>query len=144
MRDEFKPGDLSVRLAFGRVYSTGADQGKIKPSLEITDRTSGEQLTIEITGEQLTEMLAAGAAEVSADKVQGFRRLSRWGKYLKTTQRTVKTRPDDYAFKGDPATLPHVAPAIADLQSQGYDPDRPRRNNAGQWAIVGRRYDDQP
>jgi len=139
MRDDFKPGDLSVRIAFGRVYGNGPDRGQVRASIEIADQTSGKQITIEIT-----EMLAGGAAEVSADQVQGFRGLARWGKYLKTKQLSVKSKMDDYAFKGDPTKLRHVAEAIAALAADGYEADTPRRNNQGQWVIVGRRYDEQP
>lgn len=30
------------------------------------------------------------------------------------------------------------------IEADGYVVDEPHRNNAGQWVIFGRRYDDQP
>ena len=145
MRDEYKPGDLSVRLSFGRVYGTSANRGQIKPAIEITDQTSGRVLIIDITAAELAEMLGGGAAEVPADRVQGFRGVGKWGRYLKTTQRLVKGQTGDYEIKdGEGAKLPHIAKVIAEIEADGYRCDSPRRNNSGQWVIIGRRYDEKP
>jgi len=43
MREEFKPGDLSVRLSFVNVMGTSPDANTIAPTLEVTDRTSGRR-----------------------------------------------------------------------------------------------------
>lgn len=141
MRDS-KPGDLSVRLSFSRIMSPKAEG--IFPCLEITDGTSGLCLMIELTAAQIAEMLAGGAAEVTADKVAGFGSVGNWGKYLKTMRVLVDVEHGDYIGNADPAALPHVAAAIAEVESAGYRCNKPRRNNAMQWVVTGRRYDDRP
>lgn len=141
MREE-NPGDLSVRLGFGRMMGTGPDAGGIRPRLEIQDGTSGSTLTIELTAADLAEMLAGGAAFVTADKVTGFKGLSRWGKFMKLKTVHVPTEGGDYAVRGPEAVrLPGVAKAIAELEAEGYTCDTPSRNNAAKWVIHGRRYD---
>jgi hypothetical protein len=143
MRDR-NPGDLAVRLVFSRVYGSGPDSGQVRPSIEISDGTSGLSLNIELTPHLLTEMLGGGSAEVTADKVQGFKGLRDWGKHLKTMSKSVSVEQGDYKHKDDPETLPHVAKAIAEITAAGYIPGTPRMNNAQKWVITGRRYDDQP
>lgn len=143
MREEYTPGDLSVRLSFPTTMNT-LDGDRIRPSLEIVDQTSGRAMQIDLTSDQLVRMLSGGSASVSADQVSGFRGLDQWGKYLGVTSRAVPTRSEDYKFKGDPASLPQVAEAIRELEAEGFTCDAPRRNNASQWIIVGRRYTDQP
>jgi hypothetical protein len=140
-RDEFKPGDLAVRLAFSRGMSSTTG---VFPHLEVTDQTSGSTIDIRLTAEQITEMLAGGTANVTADKVTGFKGLSRWGKYHKVTSRVVPGQSGDYDSKDHPETLPHVAAAIEEIEAEGFVCDKPRRTNAGDWAVFGRRYDDQP
>src|SRR6185369_4844617 len=139
MREEFKPGDLSVRIAFGRVYGTSPERGRVKPSIEITDQTSGLHLTVELTAEDLTEILAGGAAEIPVARVSGFKGVGRWGKYLHTMTINVKAENSDYAHKGKPNELPHVAAGIAQVEAAGYIADTPRRNNQSQWVITGRK-----
>ena len=143
-RDEYKPGDLSVRLSFGQVMGIRADltSERVIPRLEITDQTSGKTVNIELTSRQLTEMLAGSSAEVTADHVTGFKGLAQWGKFQKVVTRTVKTQMGD--FNADPMTLPYVAEVIAEFEADGYTCDVPRRNNSGQWVLFGRRYDNQP
>lgn len=146
MREDYKPGDLSVRLGFGRVYGTGPDRGNIKPHLEITDQCSGKTLTINLTPEDLAEMLGGGAAQVLADAVIGFKGLRDFGKKHEMVQRVVKTQSGDYNFQdGDKQIrkLPHLAPVIAELEAEGYRADTPRRNNSGGWVVIGRRYVEQ-
>jgi hypothetical protein len=147
MREDYKPGDLSVRLQFGRVYGGGPDRGKIKPGIEIVDECSGKQINIELTAEQLAEMLGGGAAQVDADKVSGFKGLRDWGKTQEMVTRMVdvdlgdwKVREDDKAAR----TLPHVAAVIAEIEADGYRVDAPRRNNNGKWVLIGRRYVEKP
>jgi hypothetical protein len=148
MRDQFKPGDLAIRLGFGRVYGSGPDRGQVKPHIEIADQTSGKILTIDLTADDLVEILGGGAAMVPADRVSGFRGVATWGRYLKTATRRVKSVGDDYRLRdGDLAkarSLPHIAYAIAELEADGYSCDTPRRDNTQHWLIVGRRYDEQP
>jgi hypothetical protein len=143
MRDDHKPGDLSVRLSFGRVYGTGPDRGAIKPAIEITDQTSSRVLTIELTPTELVEMFTGGAAAVPADRVNGFKGVRRWGKYLHTMQMNVKTESGDHAAD-DPFKLPHVGKVVDEIEAAGYVADTPRRNNQGQWVIIGRKYADKP
>lgn len=142
MRDD-KPGDLSVRLSFGRVIGNGPDDGKIRPSLHIADGTSGRNLEIELTPAQLTEMLSGGAAQVTADKVRGFRGVQDWGKYHKIVTEYVPVASGEQ-YDASPYDLDHVAEAVRRIEAQGYVIDRPRRNNRRQWVIIGRRYDEQP
>lgn len=148
MREDYKPGDMSVQLAFGRIFG-GPDQGQIKPHLSVTDQTSGRSITINLTAEDLAEMLAGGTANIPADRIIGYKSTKVWGKYPKIKKLTVKTQGDDYKLRdGDLGTkaplLPHIAPAIAQLVADGFVPDAPRRNNSGEWVLVGRRYDDNP
>jgi hypothetical protein len=142
-RDEFKPGDLAVRLSFARTMGNLGGNSVI-PRLEVTDQTSGSTISIELTAEQITEMLAGGSAGVTADNVTGFKGLARWGKYQKITSRTVPVESGDYKFHETPLVLPHVMAAVRAIEAYGYEADTPRRNNAQQWVIVGRRYDDEP
>jgi hypothetical protein len=148
MRDQFKPGDLAIRLGFGRVYGSGPDRGQVKPHIEIADQTSGKILTIDLTADDLVEMLSGGAAMVPADRVSGFRGVATWGRYLKTITRKVKTEGDDYKLRdGDlrkAAQLPHVAKVIAEIEADGYACDTPRRDNTMHWVLIGRKYDVQP
>lgn len=143
MREEFKPGDLSVRLGFARINSLDPETDRVRPSIEISDHTSGLTLRIELTAAQLAEMLAGGSAEVSRSDVTGFGGLARWGKYLKIITAQVPAQLGDLKT-GDPRTLPHVAVAIRELEADGYTCGTPRRNNTRQWVITGRRYDDEP
>lgn len=142
MRDD-KPGDLGIRLGFGRVIGTGADAGKIKPSLEVTDSCSGRTLTIELTPEQLAEILASGEARVTADKVSGFKGIRDWGKYHKHMTMKVASKGGDYAKANDPLALPHVALAVAEVERAGYKAEKPSLSH-GTWRVTGRRYDDTP
>jgi hypothetical protein len=143
MRDEYQPGDLSIRIGFARGY--GADSGKVHPKVEITDQTSGLHVELQLTAEQLVDMLGGSEAQVPAAKVSGYRGVRNWGKYLHIKTATVKTKPGDYKLgEADPRELPHVAEAVAEIEAAGYRCDTPRRNNGQQWVIVGRRYDDTP
>src|ERR1051325_825818 len=141
-RDNYQPGDLSVRFKFNRTIGNGLDVGKVTPSVEITDQTSGLSIEFELTAEQLTKLFAGSAAEISADKVEGFKDIKNWGKRLKIAQRYVQI--ESGSWPRDSRKLPHVAKVIAELESEGYGCDKPYRNNAGKWVITGRRYDDQP
>lgn len=142
-RDEFTPGDLSVRMSFVRVMGRGPDSGKVMPTIEVTDQVSGALIRMQLTAEQLTEMLCGGAADVSADKVTGYRGIRHWGRYQKVDQRLVDTQMGDYNVS-DPKSLPYVAEAIAELEADGYEVATPRRNNSSKWVIFGRRYDEHP
>lgn len=142
MREDHKPGDLSARISFGRVMGNGPDSGKIRPSLSITCETSGLNLELDLTPEQLTEMLSGGAAQIAASKVSGFRGLARWGKYHQSISRTVATRVGDYS--ADPTTLQYVMEKVHEIEAEGYKCDTPRRNNKQQWVITGRRYVEKP
>jgi hypothetical protein len=146
MRNEHKPGDLAVRIAFGRVYGGGPDQGMVKPSIEIEDQKSGKHLVIELTAGDIAELLAASRVEVPASHVRGFGGLRDWGKTHEMVTRTVKVEPNDWKVPSDSAkavrALPHVAKVIAEVEADGYRCDAPRRNNGGQWIIIGRRYVD--
>lgn len=146
MRGETNPGDLSVRLAFGQTYGMGPERGKVSPRLEVTDQKSGRQLEIDLTHEDLVEMLAGGAAEVPADRVTGFRGVRDWGKTHVHVTRLVTTQPSDWNIReGEGARkLPHVAAVIAEMEADGYRCDAPRRNNGGQWVLIGRKYEDLP
>lgn len=144
MQEDRKPGDLSARLSFSHGMSFGPDGRKIHPHLLITCATSGFVLELNLTPEQLTDMLSGGAADVPADKVSGFKNVKLWGKYEQVQTRTVDTSPRDYAFKGDPRELPHLAPVIAEMEADGWRVDRPRRNNSSKWVLIGRTYVDQP
>lgn len=137
MRDS-NPGDLSVRLTFGQVLGSGA--GAIRPTIAVTDGTSGCTLEIELTPEQLTAILSGSAAEVTADKVSGFLGIQNWGKRHELMTRTVKTQQGDWLPGANPRKLPHVAAAVQEVEDAGYRTDRPRRNNAGMWVVIGRRY----
>jgi hypothetical protein len=143
-RDDFKPGDLAVRLSFARALGFRSDRPAVSPRLEILDQTSGSTIEIELTAEQLTEMLSGGSADVTADKVTGFKGLGRWGKFQKTISRTVPGQPNDYKFRDHPENLSHVMAAVEQIEADGYVCDTPRLNNARQWVIFGRRYDGQP
>lgn len=144
MRDD-KPGDLALRMVFARMMGNGPDAMNVRPALHISDGTSGLNLEIELTPSLLTELLAGGEARVAADKVSGFKRLRDWGKYHKMVTRLVPFERDDYGHDVNKASdLPHVAKMMAEIEADGYVCDRPRRNNARQWVIIGRRYDDQP
>jgi hypothetical protein len=143
-REEYQPGDLSIRFSFGRVYGTGPDRGKIRPGIEITDQTSGLTLTLNLTPEDLAELFAAGAAQVPAASVHGFKGVSQWGKYLHIMTVNVKSESGDYAHKGKPRSLPHVAAGIAEIEAAGYVADTPHRNNQNQWVITGRKYEPKP
>ena len=148
MHEDHKPGDLSVRLSFGRVYGTGSDRGQVKPGIEITCQTSGKKLTIELTPEDLAEMLAGGAAEIPTDRVNGFQGVHDWGKDHVLVTRKVKTEADDYKLRygahGQPRQLPHVAKVIAEIEADGYKAADPRRDNTGHWVIIGRKYEARP
>jgi hypothetical protein len=144
MREDYKPGDLSARIVFSRVMGNGPDAGKVRPALSITCQTSGLTLELELTPVQLTEMLSGSSADVPADKVTGFKHIQRWGKYAISQARYIDTSPRDYAHKGDPRELPHLAPVIADMESYGWSVDTPHRNNSGKWVLFGRKYVDQP
>jgi hypothetical protein len=141
MRDD-NPGDLGIRFGFGRVYGMGPDAGKIKPTLEITDGTSGRVLTIELTAEDWTEMLASGEARIPAARVSGFKGVRDWGKFHHMQTRYVAVKSGD-RDEDDPRKLPHVAEVAQELARQGYQCDKPRRNNQGQWVIIGRKYTDE-
>lgn len=143
MLDAF-PGDLSVRISFARIYGGGPDQGKLRPAIEISDGTSGKTLTLEITPEQLADMLSGSAAQVPADQVRGFTGLKKWGMYRETVQRVTATRPGDYAHRDKPHELEHVAHVIEQIEAEGYTCAEPRMNNAGKWVIVGYRYGEKP
>lgn len=139
------PGDLGVRFSFGRVYGNGPDRGEIKPSLEITDATSGKVLKIALTAEDIAEMLAGGAARVEAANVQGLKGLNDWGKFQHHKTIYVPTKSDDWKVtdRDKPTDLPHVALAVQSLKQEGYRADRPHRNNRGQWVVIGRKYTDE-
>lgn len=144
-RDEFKPGDLSVRLSFATVMGNVPEGGsRVRPRLEVTDQTSGKTINIELTAKQIAEMFAGSAAEVTADQVTGFKGLAHWGKYQKIISRTVPSQPSDYKFREHPLVLPHVMAAVRAVEADGYTAEAPRRNNEGQWVVFGRRYDDRP
>lgn len=144
MRDD-KPGDLGIQIGFARVFGDGSDQGKLKPSLQITDGTSGRNLEIELEPEHIAELMSGSEVRVTGDKVTGFRSLRDFGKYHKMVSVHVPTQKGDYRVEGRAVrALPYIAKAIADIEADGYRCDTPRRNNASQWVIVGRRYDDQP
>lgn len=51
---------------------------------------------------------------------------------------------NDHKFRDHPENLLHVATAVQEIEADGYVCDTPRLNNAQQWVIIGRRYDDQP
>lgn len=137
MRDS-NPGDLSVRLSFAQVLDPGG--GRIRPTIAVTDGTSGCTLEIELTPEQLTAILSGSAAEVTADKVSGFLGIQNWGKRHELMTKTVKTQQGDWLPGTNPRKLPHVAAAVQEVEDAGYRTDRPRRNNAGMWVVIGRRY----
>jgi len=143
MRDEYTPGDLSVRIGFSRYYGKDSEEEVTVPTIEIADQTSGKVLRLKLTAAQLTEMLSGPTVQVAAADVDGFNGLAQWGRYLKTVQRTVSTRIGDYKAE-KPEELPYVAEVIAEIEADGYRADRPRRNNAQQWVIFGRRYDETP
>lgn len=143
MRDDHQPGDLSARLTFGRVFGTGPDAGQTRPILSITCETSGLTLELPLTAAQLADMLSGSAAYVPTDKVSGFRGIKNWGKYSRHVTRTVAAQQGDYATKIDARKLPHLASVIAEIEADGYRCDMPRRNNGGQWVIIGRKYVDK-
>lgn len=143
MREENKPGDLSARISFGRWMGNGPNAGKVCPRLSITCETSGLGLELELTPEQLADMLSGSAAQVSATEVHGFRGIKNWGRYSKHVTRTVPVKIDDYKSAGSPRKLPHVAPVIEELEADGWRVDVPRRNNGAQWVITGRKYVDK-
>lgn len=147
MRDN-KPGDLAIRMSFARMMGSGPDAMSVRPGIQITDGTSGKHLEIQLTPELLTELLAGGEARVSADKVSGFKGLRDFGKYHKMVTRYVTVERDDISYKKgeeiDPFTLPHIAKVVDEIEADGYVCDRPRRNNAGKWVIIGRKYDEKP
>lgn len=138
-----EPGSLAVRISFARVFGRGPDQGKLRPSLEITDGTSGRVLEIELTGEEIAELIAGSEVQAAADRVSGFKSLRDFGKYHKMTTVHVATEKGDYKTD-DPYTLPHVSKAVDEIEAMGYVCDKPRRNNESKWVIIGRRYDDKP
>jgi len=140
--NDSKPGDLSVRIGFARVFGGGPDQGSLRPTLTITDSTSSKSLSIELTGEDIAELLAGGEVRASATRVTGFRGLRDFGKYHKMVTVHVPTRVGDYS--ADPHDLQYVMEKVDEIKAMGYVCDTPRRNNNSQWVIIGRRYDDQP
>jgi hypothetical protein len=142
-RDEFTPGDMSARISFPRTMGTGPNSGKVHATLEVTDEVSGGTIRLDLTPEQLTDMLSGSAAEVSASKVSGYAGVRNWGRYQKVTSRVVSVERDDHKA-AEAASLPHVAKVIAELEADGFKVDPVRRNNAGQYVIFGRRYDDLP
>lgn len=146
MSKDNTPGDLSIRIGFARVFGGGADQGKLRPSLEITDGTSCKTIVIELDPADLAELMSGSAVDVTADRVSGFKALRDFGKYHKMISRTVKTEPGDHKAKtsADMRALPHVAKAIAEIEADGYRCDSPHRNNAGLWVVIGRRCEDRP
>lgn len=147
MRDDPKPGDLSVRIRFARVYGNGPDRGAIKPGLTIRDEASGKQLDIELSAADFAEMLGGGEARVKAKDVSGFKGVRDWGKEHQMVSRTVKAEPGDWQAREDDKAaraLPHVAAVIAEIEADGYRVESPRRNNSGQWVIIGRRYVAKP
>lgn len=146
MRSDEEKGSVSVRLSFGRVYGSGPERGKIKPSLEVSDATSGASLTVDLTEADLAELFAGGAAHVPAVRVSGHRHLGRWGRYSKHVQRMVPTVVGDYDTKeaGAIRALPYLAPVISELEAEGWTVETPRRNNSSKWVIIGRRYDETP
>lgn len=143
MREEYQPGDLSVRIGFGRVMGNGPDAGTVKPTIEITDQTSGNSLQIEITAKDFTDLMSGGGVEVPRDRVSGFKGLSRWGRYLKIRHKVVPSGSGDYLVKTDPLELPHVADAVAEIEADGFTCDKPSLSH-GNWRVVGRRYDETP
>jgi hypothetical protein len=150
MRDS-KPGDLTIRMGFARMMGmmgTGPDAMSVRPSIQITDGTSSKQLTIELTPQLLTEMLAGGEARVTADKVSGFGGLQDFGKYHQMAARYVPVQNGDVSRKKgeeiDPRTLPHVAAVLKELEADGFTCDFPRRNNQAKWVIIGRKYTAKP
>jgi len=145
-RDERKPGDLSIRFGFARVFGGGPDQGELRPSLSITDGPSGKSIEIELNPADLAELMSGSEVQVTAAAVSGFRALRDFGKRHEMSTRTAKSEPGDYRHLRDTnkvKALPHVAAMIADLEDAGYRCDLPRLNNAGMWTVVGRRYIEQ-
>lgn len=142
IRDEYNPGDLSVRLSFPRASGPGLIDDRVCPTLSITCQTSGLTLELDLTPAQLAEMLGSGSAQVAAKSVTGFAGVRDWGKRAKVITRTVDTASGDYSAKA-PASLPHVAPVIADMRADGWQVEAPRRNNSGKWVLVGRKYTDE-
>lgn len=142
-RDGYIPGDMSARITFPRTMGIGPDSGKVTPTLEITDEVSGSTIRLDLTPEQLTDMLSGAAAAVPAAKVSGYPGVRNWGRYQKVTSRTVPVERDDHKAT-EAASLPHVAMAIHELEADGFEADPVRRNNAGQYVIFGRRYDELP
>ena len=140
MRDD-NPGDLGVRLSFARVYGPGVDAGAIRPSLIITDGTSGKNVEMELTPEDLAEIFAGGQARVAADKVHGFKALRDFGKFHHHMQLTVKSKADDYTHQDDPSELPHVMEAMSRIAAAGYTVEKPSLSH-GQWRVIGRKYTD--
>lgn len=147
MRDA-NPGDMSVRIGFARVYGGGEDQGALRPSLQITDGTSGLTITLDLTAADIAELMAGSDVRVTADKVTGHRGARDWGKYHKHQTLSVSTQPGDHKLRDrDSAAiraLPHVAPLVAQLEADGYRVGTPTRDNTGKWRVTGRRYDAQP
>lgn len=142
MRND-NPGDLSVRIGFSRPYGAGGDANRVRPAIEIIDGTSNKRIEIELTPQQLTDMLSGSEARVPADKVTGFKGLKDWGKYHKFMIEVVPFETGDHAHKGSPGMLPHVQKVVSRIEAAGYRVDTPRRNRDG-WQVIGRRYDDQP
>jgi hypothetical protein len=150
MREREEKGAVSVRIGFateyGRIRKDGTGS-RVAPHIEIRDETSGKVIDIKLTAVQFTEMLAGSEARIAPDAVAGFGALPEWGKFMKHTDVRVPIQHRDYMSSKsdtDPRVLPHVDEACARLEADGWQVDTPRRNNGGQWVIVGRRYDDEP
>jgi len=138
MREDHKPGDLNAQISF--VHGMGETQ--IWPILTITCATSGLTLELELRPEQLAEMMGGRSAYVPAGKVSGFQGIRKWGKYSQHVTRTVRQEFGDSRTE-DPKVLPHVAPVLREMQADGWEVGTPRRNNQGQWVLIGRKYVDK-
>lgn len=147
MKDS-NPGDMSVRIGFARVFGGGPEQGQLRPSIQITDGTSGLTLELNLTAADIAELISGSEVRVTANDVTGFGGVQQWGKYRKHKTLRVETAPGDYKLKDrDGAAiraLPHVAPLVAELEADGFRVDTPTRDNSGHWRVTGRRYDEQP
>lgn len=146
MDNDKQPGGLRIRIGFARIFGGGGPaQGQLKPSLEITDASSGRTVTVELSGADIAEMLSGSEVTVPAENVSGFKAFRDFGKVHSMQTRSAKSEPGDYRVLRDTAkvkALPHVAAMIADLESLGYRCGLPSLNNSSVWTVHGRRYDE--
>jgi hypothetical protein len=116
--------EMSIRMGFG-ISSQGRDV-----RLHVEDKTSGVQiLEATLDSEQFTAMLSGGSADVLAWFTPKPERVGRIHQHEQWTMSAYDNTKDEAEAAAESWRAQH-----------GWDTAEIRRNNAGQWVIVGRRW----